>query len=1069
MSINVSNNARVAPRNAAGVNIKRFKDFRIASFNCRTMMANGAKELISKTLYRHDIQIACLSEVRLPQSGSELISPPDQIGPMKAALIAANPTVKYPCLRCLKNAGSGCIPCCKCNYYMHLRCANLNYAQAKEVAGKWRCSDCDSSPKQSKKYKLFWSGPTNGSGLYGVAIMVDSSLSDAVMVWEAVNSRLMSIRISTKPLKLAVIAAYAPTNAANDDEKDRFYNDLDVSINKVPKSDFLAVCGDFNAKIGPRVNGEEPFVGCFGVGDRNDNGERLVSALMTHDLYAANTRFKHKHKHIVTWKSPDGNTMNQIDYVLVRRRWKSSVMDARSFWGNEWCSDHALIRARIKLRFSTGQKTNKAVRYNVERLKDDNVKQEFEAACNLAYDGAVADDGSIKGRWVRLCYALNTAATETVHVRRGRTNTWISSETLGLIQDRQVSRVRSKQKDDEIKRALHADKDKHWNRIAQTMEHATAVGDSKRLFDIIKSTTRKHVPVSESVRDKNGVVLETIDQKNDRWCEHFSELLNRPPPSMPIDPVDLEPRAPLLVSTEPPTNEEVSKAIRRLKNGKAPGEDGLNPELWKNCGDHIVGFFGELIRQCWKEECIPDAWYTADVIPLFKKGDRSICKNYRGISLLDLALKVFEAILVDRIKPARDVQVRETQAGFRPGRGCIDQVFALRQLLERREEYKRPFVIAFVDFSAAFDSIDRPSLWKLLIESGLPVKLVKLFQVLYQNTKCRLKVYNQTTRSFDVKTGVRQGAIASPLLFNYAIDFVLNVALSKTSDGADIGDGRKITDLTFADDIALIAESQVQLQDMLNRIVVTASKVGLIISAEKTKIMHCCSSLPIVVKLDGKQLEQIDQFKYLGSEISANGDASCDISSRIAKASSALNQLNSLWHNRRISMKTKRRVYFACIRPVLIYGCETWPLKKEHERKLDAFEHRAWRRILRISYRDRVTNIEVRNRFKVEETVSTYIRKRRLVWFGHVARMPVNRWPYKLMTTNTNMQWKRPLQGVRKTWARKIQKEFDIPPIRRQIRGNHRTWKTQWMTSMVNLAQDRETFKRLVNDVVAAN
>ena len=117
-------------------------------------------------------------------------------------------------------------------------------------------------------------------------------------------------------------------------------------------------------------------------------------------------------------------------------------------------------------------------------------------------------------------------------------------------------------------------------------------------------------------------------------------------------------------------------------------------------------------------------------VPIFKKGDKTCCANYRGISLLDISSKVFENIIIARIRPERELRSRENQAGFRPGRSCTDQIFTFRQILEQRNEFHQPTIIAFIVFKAAFDNVHRISIWKLMKADGLPDKILHLIQAL---------------------------------------------------------------------------------------------------------------------------------------------------------------------------------------------------------------------------------------------------------------------------------------------------------------------------------------------------
>lgn len=1037
---------------------------KFASYNCRTMLHNSAGELISRTLNQRDIDIACLSEVRLPDNGSKCISPARSLHTDFEQFLKNRPQLQWPCPKCYRNAKKNAIRCTSCSEWWHLPCAGVRYSEARKASG-WKCEYCQFTEAQdgnNGSYKMYWSGPTDGSGLHGVAVLVRSQLADSVVSWEAKSPRLMMLRIATKPMNVVVISAYAPIEDACAMEKDSFYDQLELLMKSVKSSDFLLLGGDFNARIGPRCSAERLSAGPFGLGVRNDNGNRMMTFMQTSKLFAANTNFRHKRRHLATWRSPDGKTFNQIDYVLVKSRWRTSVQDARSYWGSHWNSDHALVCTRIKLRLAANKRKPQTCRYNVDRLAIEEERQKVVNAVTTKLQEEI-DENDIAQRWNRLKGALVDGAQSILGTTRHSSKPWIMKETLDLIEQHKAgSRPRAVQT--EIKRLLKKDLDEHWNRLAADMEHASAIGDSRRLFQLLKLGKRS-AGISENIKGKNGEPLQDLDSKLGRWADHFKELLNRPLPANPLSANDLQQKQDLAIPTAPPTLAEVVKAIKKLKNGKAPGEDQIPPECWKACEHDAVAELVEILRLCWEQEQMPPGWDTAVVIPLFKKGDRTLCSNHRGISLLDLAMKVLEMVIVDRIKPHREASTRESQAGFRSGRGCADQIFCLRQIIERRYEFRRPFVACFVDFSAAFDSVHRDSMWKIVRAEGVPPKIVSMLKVLYKQTLCTVRVYNNLTESFEVTTGVRQGAIGSPILFNFVIDWILNSALS-ANDGVDIGDGSRVTDLTFADDIALLAEDEALLQHMINRLQNAASRVGMIISPEKTKSMSCAGGQALNVLLNGHVLEHVGSFKYLGSEIDASGQATLDVNARVSKAAAAMNALNSLWRKRNVSISTKRRVYLAGVRPVLLYGCESWPVLKQLEKKLEVFEHRSWRRILRISYLDRVTNMDVRRQFGIEETVAAYVKRRRLTWFGHVARMNPGRLPSRILFCDVSDQWARKAGGVRKTWIRRLKEDLDIPRVTRSFRGNATRWKKEWLLHVKQLAADRSAFNSIIHDVV---
>ena len=148
-----------------------------------------------------------------------------------------------------------------------------------------------------------------------------------------------------------------------------------------------------------------------------------------------------------------------------------------------------------------------------------------------------------------------------------------------------------------------------------------------------------------------------------------------------------------------------------------------------------------------------------------------------------------------------------------------------------------------------------------------------------------------------------------------------------------------------------------------------------------------------------------------------------------------------------------------------MYSCDTWPLKADHERRLDAFEHKNWRWILHISYTEHVRNSTVRDRIGIAETASAAIKRRRLVWLGHVLRMNDSRLAKQSLLFPVPKEWKRPCRGVRKTWRRRVFGDLDCDAVHNIIRRNATYFKNHWLDEIQRIAQDRNVYGDLVNNV----
>ncbi|XP_054082672.1 uncharacterized protein LOC105219245 isoform X1 [Zeugodacus cucurbitae] len=187
------------------------------------------------------------------------------------------------------------------------------------------------------------------------------------------------------------------------------------------------------------------------------------------------------------------------------------------------------------------------------------------------------------------------------------------------------------------------------------------------------------------------------------WREHFSSLLNG---SESTTPGDGEPDSPIDddgADVPLPDREEIRIAITRLKNNKAAGADGLPAGLFKYGGEELIRCLHQLLCRIWSEESMPDDWNLSVLCPIHKKGDPTICANYRGISLLNIAYKVLSSVLCERLKPTVNKLIGPYQCGFRPGKSTTDQIFTMRQILEKTHENRIDSHHLFVDFSSKFN------------------------------------------------------------------------------------------------------------------------------------------------------------------------------------------------------------------------------------------------------------------------------------------------------------------------------------------------------------------------------
>nr|VZI35910.1 unnamed protein product [Spirometra erinaceieuropaei] len=746
-------------------------------------------------------------------------------------------------------------------------------------------------PGVESHFTLYHSGPRDSSGRHGVAIALSQQAELALLAWEPVNDRMAYVRLKGHFTNISIVAVSAPTSAAEQRDKEAFYSQLQALVERLPRRDLLIVAGDWNGRTGPGDPTTSHLLGRFGLGSRCENGERLLNFADRNRLLVTNTCFQHRKKHLLTWYSNDGRTASQIDYILVSSRFRSWVHDSRSMHGaetgNAHGSDHVLVRTRLKVHLSSAPKMPRQRRLNVAKFRQASTAEALSREIRTCFTARV--DAEVSNQWSSLKTSVYGAAEKILGYTQRRRSDLISGRTLQM--SAQTARARSRN-DDYFRqlrkmtaKSARDDRKQYWAEIATSMEQASNVGDTRKLYRLIRQVSGKLSTLSDSVRDVNGGFIADNSAKVERWREHFEHHLNfDTQPTSPLFSSSAEflPSPSYAVSCDPPSEEEVADAIRKLRKNKAPGEDGIPAEIFKSCVDTLAPWLHEVIERAWRDEVVPDDWGLGILVSILKKGDKTRCENYRGISLIDVAAKIFAIVLLRRFQAVCDSRTRPNQAGFRAGRGCADQIFTLRHILEFRHSYQQPTAVCFIDFAATFDSVHRESLWRIMALDGVPEKIIAMIKAYYRSTTARVLVRNSFSQPFGIRSGVRQGCILSPILFNYAIDWILGRAL-RDSDGVEFAPGHRLTDLDYADDIALLASSFGDLQSMVSRVNEVAKSVGLSINAGKTKVFSSCirDQEKAPLEIDGCQLEEVDSFKYLGARLLPNGQSKDDIVSRI--------------------------------------------------------------------------------------------------------------------------------------------------------------------------------------------
>lgn len=371
--------------------------------------------------------------------------------------------------------------------------------------------------------------------------------------------------------------------------------------------------------------------------------------------------------------------------------------------------------------------------------------------------------------------------------------------------------------------------------------------------------------------------------------------------------------------------------------------------------------------------------------------------------------KLFAKVILNRIAKNLDEQQPPDQAGFRSNFSTIDNLHTIKQILQKYQEYNKSIFIAFIDYVKAFDLLEHEYIWESLIEQGVDLIYIRILKNIYDNSTAAIFI-ETIGPFFNTKRGVKQGDPLSPKLFNAVLERIFQKIDIETL-GININ-GKTLTSIRFADDVAVFSETENGLQEMLDQINEESKKAGLQINIEKTKIISN-RNLNMDIGLENSTIEKVEEFTYLGQLISMEECQTKEINARITKAWKSYWTLKDILKSN-ISMKQKTKIINTCILPVLTYGSQNWALTKQQTQKLRTCQRSIERKLLGIKLKDKIKNVEIRKKTKLKDVVAT-TNILKWSWAGHIARIKDERWA-KITTEWIPRDGKRSRGRQRKRW-----------------------------------------------------
>ena len=830
----------------------------------------------------------------------------------------------------------------------------------------------------------------------GVGFIVAPWLRPCISGFLQKSNRLCSIKLKTTSGKLSVICAYAPHNGRPHDERQQFFSELSTLYDHTNGCQEKIVFGDLNSRIGRQLPGEEEQIGLHSFGRAATSGipgefnrDLLLELCVSHELAVANTFFDLNVDKQVTYREPGVSPMDnvtddkfaQLDLMLVPQGFLHQVCSLDSVRTVALASQHFLVESYLRCSFSTPREKRQVSRANRSALKDAEVRSRFVNNFDEGFQPNQAGL-SLDEKQCRIKEAFETAGSMLPKEPKRPNRPWISQNTLTLIEARDKARAaydyaKEQRLHKQIRSAAKRDRAQWLNGIASTGS-----------WEDVRRLRKKKRPLQGRLRNVEGELVSS-DNRADTMAAYLQKVqwAVRPCTAVPDRPA-LGPTLPICVA--PISAPEVECAVRKLKDGKSFGEDGVPAEYWKAIfaeGGEGRRWLLDFCADCWERCEVPTDWHLARVSAIFKKGEPAECCNYRPISILNIGYKIFASVLLERLRRGgAEQRLWGSQFGFRRGAGTEDAIHVARRRIEEAIAC-RGGELAFLalDWKAAFDSVSPDGLSRALLRFGVPQRFVEMIAAIYSDRRFIVSDCGACSEPKPQDSGISQGCPLSPFLFVVLMSVVMHDAKAQVNPI-----GNYLGDLLYADDTLLIGSNAVDVERYLAEIAKAGAEYGLQLHMGKCQLLSVGNLFSIRAPY-GTVIESKESMIYLGALLSADGRARGELNRRLGAAQSDFQALSRVWRHSALSRQRKIELLKAMVESKLMYGLSSLWLSKPERRKLDGFQNRCLRRILSVkpSFLSRVPNAAMLHQ-AAQPKLSSRLLRQQLVLFGKVASQPAH-------------------------------------------------------------------------------
>ncbi|KAK3522457.1 hypothetical protein QTP86_011804 [Hemibagrus guttatus] len=450
-------------------------------------------------------------------------------------------------------------------------------------------------------FKLFYYGVDSKRN--GVGVVLKEEFVRNVLEVKRVSDRVMSLKLEFEGVMLNVVSGYAPQVGCELEEKERFWSELDEVMESIPTGERVVIGADFNGHVGEGNTGDEEVMGKFGVKERNLEGQMVVDFAKRMDMGVVNTYFQKREEHRVTYKS--GGRRTQVDYILCRRGNLKEISDCKVVVGESVARQHRMVVCRMTLMVCKTKRSKIEKKTKWWKLKKKECCEEFRQKLRQALGGQVV----LPDDWETTAEVIRETGRKVLGVSSGRRKEdketwWWNEEVQDSIQRKRLAKKkwdmdRTEENRQEykglqrrVKREVSKAKQKAYEELYTRLD--TREGE-KDLYRLARQRDRdgKDVQQVRVIKDRDGRVLTSEESVQRRWKEYFEELMN--------EENEREKRVEGVNSVEQKVDkirkDEVRKALKRMKSGKAVGPDDIPVEVWKCLGEAAVEFLANLFNR----------------------------------------------------------------------------------------------------------------------------------------------------------------------------------------------------------------------------------------------------------------------------------------------------------------------------------------------------------------------------------------------------------------------------------------------------------------------------------------